>query len=91
MEFLLGSYGCERELSCMAMETWGKRNQIRVLRVYPILSCPHFISKKLLCKLQAKFLASQDSFHMVWGLRWDWDVCCPSFTINGRLSATTLI
>ena len=43
---------------------------------------PHFISKKLLCKLQAKFLASQDSFHKVWGLRWDWEVCCPSFTVN---------
>ena len=91
MEFLLGSYGCERELSCMAMETWGKRNQIRVLRVYPILSCPHFISKKLLCKLQAKFLASQDIFHIVWGLRWNWEVCCPSFTINDRLSTTALI
>ena len=63
----------------------GERKQSRVLLVYPILSCPHFISKKLLCKLQAKFLASQDSFHMVWGLRWDWEVCCPSaFTVNDR-------
>ena len=53
---------------------------------------PHFISKKLLCKLQAKFLASQDSFHMVWGLRWDWEVCCPSaFTVNDRISAAALI
>ena len=58
----------------------------------PFLSCPHFISKKLLCKLQAKFLASQDSFHMVWGLRWDWEVCCPSaFTVNDRISAAALI
>ena len=63
-------------------DMWGERNQSRVLLVYPILSCPHFISKKLLCKLQAKFLASQDSFHMVWGLRWDWEVCCPLFTVN---------
>ena len=71
-------------------DMWGERNQIHVLLVYPILSYPHFIPKKLLCKLQAKFLASQNSFHMIWGLRWDWDVCCPSFTVNGRLSATTL-
>ena len=69
----------------------GERKQSCVL-VYPILSCPHFISKKLLCKLQTKFLASQDSFHMVWGLRWDWEVCCRSaFTVNDRISAAALI
>ena len=70
MQFSLGSNGCERELSCMSNgDMCGERNQSRVLHVYPLLSCPHFISKKLLCKLQAKFLASQDSFHIVWGLR----------------------
>ena len=93
MQFLLGSYGCKRELSSMSDgDMWGERKQSCVLLVYPILSCPHFISKKLLCKLQAKFLASQDSFHMVWGLRWDWEVCCPSaFTVNDRISAAALI
>ena len=93
MQFLLGSYGCKRELSSMSDgDMWGERKQSCVLLVYPILSCPHFISKKLLCKLQAKFLASQDSFHMVWGLRWDWEVCCPSaFTVNDQISTAALI
>ena len=42
-------------------ERWrhvGERKQSRVLLVYLILSCPHFIPKKLLCKLQAKFSTS---------------------------------
>ena len=59
MQFLLGSYGCMRELSSMSDgDMWGERRQSRVLLVYPILSCPHFIPKKLLCKLQAKFSTS---------------------------------
>ena len=80
MQFSLGSYKCERELSCMSDGDVGAEESKSCPPRIPHPFLPHFIFKKLLCKLQAKFLASQDSFHMVWGLRWDWDVCCPSFT-----------
>ena len=77
MQFSLGSYGCKRELSCMSDgDMWGRGSKA-VSSLYtpsflaPILSLRSYY----ICKLQAKFLASQDSFHMVWGLRWDWEVC----------------
>ena len=36
MQFSLGSYGCERELSCMSDgDMWGERKQSHVLLVYP--------------------------------------------------------